>query len=147
MPAIIWKKKNPEKAKEIQRKSKEKKYLKVKDDPTYKVNRSLAKSIHRVLKNNGGSKDGRHWEHLVGYSATELKAHLEIQFAEGMSWDNYGEWHIDHIIPKSAFNFNAAGQIDFIKCWALENLRPLWAVDNIKKGARLQHDFQPSLAL
>jgi len=72
---------------------------------------------------------------------------LEQQFLPGMSWDNYGEWHIDHIIPVAVFNYSSVDHIDFSRCWALSNLRPLWAADNLHKNAKLTEAFQPALAL
>jgi hypothetical protein len=57
-----------------------------------------------------------------------------------MSWDNYGEWHIDHIIPVSSFKIDPNNWPATIKTiWAIENLQPLWAIDNIKKGQRIGH--------
>jgi hypothetical protein len=94
-----------------------------------------------------GNKAGRHWEMLVGYTVNDLKQHLEKQFLPGMTWDNYGKWHIDHRIPISAFNFETAEDIDFRQCWALRNLRPLWAADNIRKLNKLDKPFQPSFAM
>jgi hypothetical protein len=60
--------------------------------------------------------------------------HLESLFQEGMTWENYGEWHIDHRIPKSWFNFATINDPEFIKCWDLSNLKPMWASENIAKG-------------
>ena len=71
---------------------------------------------------------------MLGYSPKELKEHLESQFTDGMSWDNMSEWHIDHIRPVSSFNFTTTECEDFKKCWALENLQPLWAADNLAKN-------------
>jgi hypothetical protein len=70
---------------------------------------------------------------LVGYDVIELKRHLEEQFVDGMSWENYGEWHIDHIKPLSSFNITDINSDEFKKCWSLSNLQPLWAKDNLKK--------------
>lgn len=84
---------------------------------------------------------------LVGYSVDELMMHLEKRFEPGMSWDNYGEWHMDHRIPKTAFNYETVDDIDFKRCWALENLRPMWAKENMRKGAKLDAPFQPSLLI
>jgi len=70
----------------------------------------------------------------VPYTALELKTHLEQQFQVGMTWDNYGEWHIDHIKPVSAFISEGITDISIIN--ELTNLQPLWAVDNITKGAK-----------
>jgi hypothetical protein len=65
-----------------------------------------------------------------------------------MSWENHGTvWHIDHIIPKSVFNYTDAEHIDFKRCWALKNLQPLWAGENMSKGDSLVKPFQPSLAI
>ena len=58
-----------------------------------------------------------------------------------------GEWHIDHIIPKSVFNFTKPEHEDFKRCWALKNLQPLWAEENISKFNKLDKHFQPTLAL
>jgi len=66
-----------------------------------------------------------------------------------MSWERLmaGEIHIDHIIPKSVFNFSDPKHADFKKCWSLKNLRPMWAVENLKKHNKLEKHFQPSLAI
>ncbi len=116
-------------------------------DPQFRLNQIMSRAIRVSLKNNRGSKRGCHWGKLVGYRAKDLRRHLDLLFTEGMTWDNYGQWHIDHIIPKSVFNYNKSGDIDFKKCWALNNLQPLWANDNIRKANKLKQDFQPSLAL
>jgi hypothetical protein len=58
---------------------------------------------------------------------------LETQFTDGMSWDNRSEWHIDHIIPLSS----AKTEDELYKLCHYENLQPLWAEDNLKKGARI----------
>jgi len=81
--------------------------------------------------------------------ATLLAAQLEetnnLKIGKVMTWENYGEWHIDHKIPVSAFNFDHIAQGDFKCCWALENLQPLWARDNRTKGSKVQKHFQPML--
>jgi len=64
----------------------------------------------------------------------DLMQHLSSKFSKGMSFENYGQWHIDHIRPVASFNFDSAEHPDFKKCWALNNLQPLWAVDNKMKG-------------
>ena len=105
----------------------------------------MSRGITHSLK--GGSKAGRHWETLVHFTAEELIKHIEKQFEDGMSWDNYGEWHVDHIIPKSVFNFETPEDIDFKRCWSLKNLQPLEATENRIKSARIEKPFQPSLAI
>lgn len=93
----------------------------------------LSLGIRRSLN---GNKGGRHWESLVGYTLEQLKDHLESLFQSGMLWDNYGfyGWHIDHKRPISSFSFTEPEDEEFKQCWALENLQPLWAEDNIKKS-------------
>jgi hypothetical protein len=92
-------------------------------------------------------KDGHKWERLVGYTSEDLKNHLEKLFMQGMSWNNMGEWEIDHKIPKSAFHYEQPEDIDFKRCWALSNLQPLWARDNLIKFNKLTEPFQPSLLI
>lgn len=90
--------------------------------------------IHRTLR--GDYKDAQ-CEVMLGYTSDELKAHLERQFARGMSWDNHGEWHIDHIIPiKSFFE---SGEEDPSVINALCNLQPIWASENMRKGCRIDN--------
>ena len=91
----------------------------------------------RIYKDLRKRKDGQSWEKLVGYTIEDLFKHLESQFVEGMSWDNYGKWHIDHIKPMSSFHYESPFDDEFKQCWSLKNLQPLWAEENLKKGARL----------
>jgi hypothetical protein len=67
---------------------------------------------------------------MLGYSANDLKIHIESLFRDGMSWENYGEWHIDHIKPLSSFENDE--DISIVNC--LENLQPLWAFENLSKS-------------
>lgn len=115
-----------------------------KANPILKFNKNIRNAIASSLK---GNKNGSHWEDIVGYTLSDLKKHLEKKFTKGMSWENHGEWHIDHIIPISKFNFTKPEHSDFKKCWALKNLQPLWALENIKKSNNLIKPFQPSLLL
>ena len=89
-----------------------------------------------------GRKAGCRWETLVGYTLADLMAHLESLFAPGMTWSNIGEWHIDHRRPRSSFVYDSPADPEFHACWSLANLQPLWAVDNMTKGARL--DWRPA---
>lgn len=102
--------------------------------PFRKLSASLSCGIRSSLVNG---KSGRHWEFLVGYTLENLVKHLELQFVDGMSWGNYGQWHIDHIIPVSFFKYDSPDDVEFKMCWRLENLQPLWAVDNLKKTNKL----------
>ncbi len=139
-------------------------YLKDKRTSKYKANMSKVKKgcavwnmgtseytkEHLILRNNmsaairsrlfkrGSSKKGNSYLDKVGYSIEELKKHLESKFQPGMTWDNYGlkGWHIDHIKPDSLFNYKTMDCPEFKECWALNNLQPLWAKDNLSKGCK-----------
>ena len=76
---------------------------------------------------------------IVGCSWEQLRLYIESQFIEGMSWENRDLWHIDHIIPLSS----AKTVGDLEKLCHYTNLRPLWASDNMSKGAKLVLDRSP----
>lgn len=99
------------------------------------INARMAAGIRNSLVNG---KEGRSWETLVGFTVQDLMTHLERQFAEGMNWNNRSEWHIDHRRPLVSFNFETPECPQFREAWALTNLQPLWAVDNLSKGGRWQ---------
>jgi hypothetical protein len=96
----------------------------------------LSAYVYWCLKSGKG---GRKTTDLLGYSTADLRAHLERQFVKGMSWDNYGEWHVDHIVPVASFKFESADDPEFQACWALTNLRPMWAAENIRKSNKRTH--------
>jgi hypothetical protein len=123
----LWVQNNPEKVKEGYRIRNAKRWK----DSRYKTSKSVSNYVNKLIKD----KDNYHTFDILGYSLQDLMNHLESQFVEGMSWENHGEWHIDHIKPVCSFNFNSREDEDFKKCWALENLRPLWAKENLKKSA------------
>jgi hypothetical protein len=99
-------------------------------DPSWRVGRCLRKRVWDAVR--GISKKSASTQELVGCSAAELIAHLEKLFLPGMSWENYGKWHVDHIKPCSAFDLTDPGQQRV--CFNHQNLQPLWALDNIRKG-------------
>ena len=142
-----WRDENPEKVREYGLRSSRKFHRTHKDDPKYRLRVSMKRDMARSLKAAGGSKAGRKWVDLVPYDFSDLRSHLERNFDNGMTWYNYGEWHIDHKIPISAHNFTDPTHEDFQRCWALENLQPMWALGNIKKSNKLDKPFQPSLAM
>lgn len=98
--------------------------------PDHRLRVAISNGMRRSLS---GGKAGRAWESLVGYTLHELKRHLERQFSKGMTWENVGAWHIDHIIPLASFVITDCCCPDFRAAWALTNLRPLWAKENISK--------------
>jgi hypothetical protein len=135
-----WVNNNPEKRREVARMA----MRKILSTPTGKINSRMRANLYSSLRTGKG---GRKWSALVGYSVKELMKHLEKSFLPGMSWENINEWHVDHIIPISAFNYETTDDVDFKRCWSLNNLRPLWASDNLKKNNKLIRPFQPSLAI
>jgi hypothetical protein len=72
---------------------------------------------------------------LCGCSVPDLMAHLQSQFKEGMHWNNYGKWHIDHIRPCASFDLTDPEKQR--QCFHYSNLQPLWAKENLSKGAKL----------
>tara|TARA_R110000824_G_C14922675_1_gene647886 strand:+ start:55 stop:654 length:600 start_codon:yes stop_codon:yes gene_type:complete len=108
-------------------------------DPEYKLRSIVTSSINNILK---GGKGGESILPYVDWSShKELKEHIESQWQEGMTWDNHARdgWHIDHIIPQSVLLDGVVSMEhpNFRKCWALENLQPLWAKDNLSKGNKI----------
>lgn len=127
-----YRKANPEKVKRWKRVA----YCKTMENPASHLHQTIGTKINKMIQE---SRNSRTVKELLGYSFDELVQHLESRFQPGMTWENYGkEWHIDHIIPKSWFKFKGADDEEFRKCWALANLQPLWAVENLQKGNRYQ---------
>lgn len=131
-----WKANNPEKMKEAKRRCR--------TTPKGKIEANVRGAIHKTI-----TKGMKHAKTFIalGYTPEELMAHLEDLFLPGMTWENYGDWHIDHIIPLAVHNYSSTEDFDFKRAWALSNLQPLWAHDNIAKGAKIEKPFQPSLSL
>lgn len=102
-------------------------------NPKLRLKARIGGLVWAALK---GKKAGRAWETLLGYTTQDLMHHLARQFRDGMTWENYGQWHVDHIRPVSSFEFSSAEDPEFLSCWALSNLQPLWALENKKKSNR-----------
>lgn len=114
------------------------------EDDVFRINLQAGADIRNALKRRPRRKGGRPlwWEKALGYSAPELKAHLERQFIDGMTWENHGIlWEIDHIVPLAHF----VNRADFNTAWAITNLRPLLKVLNQAKGSKLEQAVLPSL--
>lgn len=115
-------------------------------DPIFRMKEIISNSIGQALKKRGSKKNGNSTFKFLPYSLEELRQHLEAQFEPWMTWDNHGvyrldiwddnnsstwTWQVDHIIPHSMFNYTSMKDESFQKCWALENLRPYSAKQNI----------------
>jgi len=111
-----------------------------KENPQFRLAENVRKRIIRYLKGIRGRKFGKTNE-LLGCNWKFLKKHLESQFYirkknnEEMTWNNYGKWHVDHIIPLSSFDLTIKDQ-QFKACH-YTNLQPLWSEDNIEKNDQL----------
>jgi hypothetical protein len=105
-------------------------------DPSFRLKCNTRTAVWTCLKERDVAKYRSTFE-LLGYSLKELMTHLEALFTEGMTWDNYGEWHVDHKIPMTSFNFETTDDPEFKECWCLDNLQPLWGPDNLSKGTKL----------
>ena len=106
-----------------------------KNDPKYRLRHNISRAFREFLK---GRKEKSTSEHLkdCGYSRKELMKHLEGQFDQNMTWNNYGSyWHVDHIIPQSVFEPTNEQHLKW--CWSLENLRPLESSENASKNNRI----------
>jgi hypothetical protein len=105
----------------------------------FKIKDNMRRRIRTALKKDNGKKTQRTMK-LVGCTVEELKQHIEKQFKPGMSWKKRHLFHIDHIIPCASFDLTKLSQQK--KCFHYTNLQPLWAIDNIKKGAKLNYESQ-----
>ena len=103
----------------------------------FKIKDNMRRRIRTALKKDGGKKTKRTMK-LVGCTVEQLKQYIERQFKPGMSWDQRSLFHIDHIIPCASFDLTKLSQQK--KCFHYTNLQPLWAIDNIKKGAKLDYE-------
>lgn len=107
-------------------------------DPAYRLRINIGSSICCALKRWDGSKGNTSYLEHLPYNMEQLVEHLEKQFDENMSWDNYGEyWHIDHIYPQSLLPYETMDDENFQKCWALDNLQPLEKMENIRKSNKV----------
>jgi hypothetical protein len=124
-----WQKQNSERVRELGRK----RYIRRKStNPLFQLSGALRARIYdafrriRTVKPTG-------IENILGTTVRETKAHIESQFQPGMSWENYGKWHVDHVIPLAS----AKTAEELVSLCHHLNLQPLWASDNIRKGAKM----------
>jgi hypothetical protein len=101
------------------------------NDPLYKLKHNLRVRTCKYFKITKITKRNKTLS-MIGITPIELKNYIEKKFTEGMTWDNYGKWHIDHIIPLNSVN----SEEGIIKLCHYTNLQPLWATDNIRKKDR-----------
>lgn len=124
-----WVAANPDRARSVWRDMAKRK----RESSSYMLMNRIRCGLSRSIR---GLRKERATLEIVGYSVEDLRAHLERQFLKGMSWENMGQWHIDHIIPLASFTITGADDPELRRAWSLPNLRPLWAADNIRKHAK-----------
>lgn len=124
-----WRKENPEKVRTINRK-----YMK--SNTPAVLSRKLAKNLRTrlLMALKGNTRTGSAVRDL-GCSMEEFKTRLKSQFKLGMNWENYGKWHIDHILPLSKFDLSK--EKERLVAFHYSNLQPLWAEDNNRKSNRI----------
>ena len=98
-------------------------------DPKGHLSTIVSSSVRAALKSD---KSKPSIEYL-GCSIEDFRKHIEDQFREGMTWDNYGEWHIDHIIP---IKYESPTLEEVVERLNYKNTQPLWAAENLAKGNR-----------
>lgn len=121
------------------------------NDLLFKIKRRISSQVWHFLFKNGLSKNNKSICDFLPYSVEELKEYLEKQFEPWMNWNNYGryiakdwddndsstwKWQVDHIIPHSKFHYTSMENQQFIECWALSNLRPYSAKQNLLDSDR-----------
>ena len=131
---MIWQVNNADKWKIIKKRASQKYYSRLQN----KLHYNISKGIQKAIKNK---KAGRKWTTIVGWDITDLIAHITPLLHDGMNWENYGKWHIDHIIPKAFFIFKDYNDVEFQYCWSLINLQPLWGRENSSKNDRIMEKY------
>lgn len=100
-----------------------------KNDINYRIKHNLRTRFNLAIKNNSKKSS---ITKLLGCSIQEFKEYIEQKFTENMTWNNYGQWHMDHIKPCCNFDLSYKDQQEI--CFHYSNLQPLWAKDNLSKG-------------
>ena len=105
------------------------------NDPNFKMRNTLRSRIWTVLKRKNTTKLVSTLTLLGVDSVETVIKHIEKQFKNGMTWNNHGEWHLDHIKPCASFDLTCP--VQQLACFNYNNLQPLWASDNMSKGAKI----------
>lgn len=103
----------------------------LRSNPIARLSKAVRARLREFLNNNGLKKKYK-FEQYIGCDKETFVKHIESQFQPGMTWENQGDWHVDHILALS----NAQNEEQLYKLCHYLNLRPMWAIDNIKKGNR-----------
>lgn len=115
-------------------------HVRIACDPAYKARVAMRRRFYMAIRNqvyDGWNIRSGAAVRLLGCTMAEFVQHIESLWSDGMTWANWTRdgWHIDHIVPLSAFDLSDADQIKAACHYT--NLRPLWATDNLRKGAKV----------
>jgi hypothetical protein len=105
-------------------------------DIEFRLKLNVRRRLHHAVSGLSFSKRTRE---IIGCELSVLKSHLANNFLDGMSWENYGKWEIDHIIP--CFLFDLKVEKELLNCFHYSNLQPMWKIDNIKKSNKLEINY------
>ena len=112
--------------------------LRYDNDPAFRMVQLMRQRMRKVMT---GAHISLRQLSMLGCTRAEFVAHIEKQFKRGMTWQNMGtgqgKWHLDHITPCAAFDQTSASQR--ATCWHFTNFQPMWSIENIKKGARIDY--------
>lgn len=98
----------------------------------FRLAHNLRRRLQKALKNKSTSGSA---VRDLGCSVAELETHLQNHFQPGMTWQNYGRWHIDHKLP--LFSFDLTDREQLLKAVHYTNLQPMWARENLEKGKKI----------
>jgi hypothetical protein len=121
---------NPEKMRE--------KYKKQGNNVNRRIRNSIHQYIRAIFQKNTREKTYNTFTY-IGCDIQFFKNWLEFQFSDGMTWDNYGEWHMDHVIPCSTFDLSNDNEIK--ECFNWKNYQPLWKKDNLVKSNKIDEKY------
>lgn len=116
--------------------------------PAYRIEKTLRSRLYNALKHRLGLKAKKTMA-LLGCPIADFVIYLESKFQPGMTWDNYGKgldrWHVDHIIPCALFDMTRPEHQKI--CFHFSNQQPLWAIDNMRKQAKLDYEIIPKCSI
>lgn len=130
--AARWNAAHPDRRKAIWRKVDERRRSTPEGILRWRISCQIRSALRRNRKKSASILE------LLGYTVMELRIHIENKFTDGMCWERFGEIHIDHIKPLVLCDLSTDEGVR--RAWALENLQPLWAADNLRKHARYDRD-------
>jgi len=103
------------------------------NDDLFKCSIKIRSNILTSIKRKGYSKKTKTYK-ILGCDYDFFKSYIEAQFKEGMTWENHGQWHFDHIIPVSF----AKSEEELIRLSHYSNFQPLWAEENLSKSNKIE---------